>query len=91
MPITLDGELSLNMVFDGDLSTDIVFEGELGTYIEVSAQQYDTYTGSYEVTPSAETQTLATANKVLTEDIVVNPIPSNYGLITYNGSFITVS
>ena len=36
------------------------------------------YTGEYEVTPSAETQTLATANKKLTDDVTVNPIPSGW-------------
>ena len=49
------------------------------------------YEGSYEVTPSAEQQTLGTAGRTLSFDVVVNPIPSNYGLITYNGSTITVS
>lgn len=36
------------------------------------------YTGEYEVTPSAETQTLATANKKLTDDVTVNPIPNGW-------------
>lgn len=49
------------------------------------------YHGEYEVTPSAETQTLATQGKNLEQDIVINPIPSNYGLITWNGSTLTVS
>lgn len=49
------------------------------------------YHGVYEVTPSASVQTLQTTNRVLTDNIVINPIPNNYGLITYNGSFITVS
>ena len=48
------------------------------------------YTGSYTVTPSASTQTIHTANKLLSEDIVVNPIPSNYGLVSWNGSVLTV-
>lgn len=52
---------------------------------------YPAYEGSYTVTPSAEQQTLSTANKTLTANIVVNPIPSNYGLIEYNGSYIRVS
>jgi hypothetical protein len=34
---------------------------------------------------------LATAEKVVTRNIVINPIPSNYGLITWNGSTLTVS
>lgn len=49
------------------------------------------YSGEYEFTPSAETQTLPTAMRELTQDIVINPIPSNYGLITWNGSTLTVS
>lgn len=51
----------------------------------------DPYTGAYEVTPSQETQTLETYNKRMTGNVTVNPIPSNYGLITWNGAFITVS
>lgn len=49
------------------------------------------YEGSYEVTPSAETQTLPTSGLLMSHDVVVNPIPSQYGLITYNGSILTVS
>ena len=49
------------------------------------------YHGAYEVAPSAETQTLHTTNRVLTHEIVIDPIPSNYGLITWNGLVLTVS
>lgn len=49
------------------------------------------YHGEYEVTPSSEEQILPTANTRLAHDIVINPIPSNYGLITWNGSVLTVS
>lgn len=36
------------------------------------------YTGPYEVTPSPETQTLATEQKTLIHDVTVSAIPSNY-------------
>ena len=36
------------------------------------------YTGEYTVTPSAETQTLETASKKLSENVTVNPIPSGW-------------
>lgn len=49
------------------------------------------YDGSYEVTPSAEMQTLATKNFRMTDNITINPIPSNYGLITWSGAGIRVS
>ena len=51
----------------------------------------DPYAGTYEVTPSLQTQTLLTEEKFLYENVVINPIPSNYGLITWNGSVLTVS
>lgn len=49
------------------------------------------YEGNYEITPSEELQTLPTANRMLARDIVVAPIPQNYGRITYNGGGITIT
>jgi hypothetical protein len=51
----------------------------------------ETYEGPYEFTPTQETQTVPTADKVLLDNIIIHPIPQNYGLITYNGRTITVS
>ena len=52
---------------------------------------YTAYDGAYEVTPTQETQILQTASKVMTRDVTINPIPSNYGLITWDGHTLTVS
>ena len=49
------------------------------------------YEGEYEVTPTDRIQILATEGKLMMSDVVVNPIPSNYGLIGWNGSYLTVS
>ena len=57
----------------------------------INTGSWPPYEGDYEVTPSAEEQTLPTANRLLNKNIVVKPIPKNYGLITYNGYEITVS
>ena len=51
----------------------------------------DPYTGDYEITPTSEEQSLHTNGLRMTGDIIVNPIPSNYGLITWDGSNLTVS
>lgn len=64
----------------------INFTAEQGIPIYPSA-----YTRAYEVTPSQETQTLPTEGLMMSRDVVINPIPSNYGLITWNGSTLTVS
>lgn len=49
------------------------------------------YTGNYEVTPADYAQILPTENKLMTQDLTVKPIPSNYGLVTWNGSYLTIS
>lgn len=49
------------------------------------------YPGPYEVIPSEETQTLQTRWKDMAQDIVIAPIPANYGKITRVGVNIIVS
>lgn len=49
------------------------------------------YKGSYEFTPSEDEQTIEISGKTATHNITINPIPNNYGLITWNGSELTVS
>lgn len=71
------------------LSGNISANAELVTVLRHS--QMEEYDGPYEFTPTQSTQTALTENRVLLENIIINPIPSNYGLITYNGSVLTVS
>lgn len=67
----------------------VTFEATIGAeYAMVSA---DTYEGDYEFTPSDEEQTIVTTNRLLLDNIIINPIPSNYGKIEWNGSYLTVS
>lgn len=84
LTFVLDGgeSLSFALVEDGTLTFDV------STPHSIDA---DVYEGSYEVTPSAETQTLNTSGLMMSQDVTINPIPSNYGLITWNGSTLTVS
>ena len=77
-----------------DFGTDPVFEVEFDEGFEVDFSEIhipSDYSGSYEVTPTDEEQILPTGDKMLASDIVVKPIPQNYGLITWNGAYITVS
>ena len=43
------------------------------------------------ITPSTEEQVISAARKFMTGDIIVEPIPQNYGLVTWNGSVLTIS
>lgn len=58
---------------------------------EVYTMHIDQYDGEYEVTPAGYPQVLPTQGKMMTQDMVVDPIPSNYGLITWDGLYLTVS
>ena len=66
-------------------------EAEFGIITKVNEGAYPAYEGAVEITPSEEEQILNTANKTVLQNIVINPIPSSYGRITWNGSVITVS
>lgn len=63
----------------------------IGNPVIKTSDQYPAYEGPYNVTPTAVAQVLQTRNRSLTDFVVVAPIPSNYGLITYRGNIITVS
>ena len=84
----LSGTLSAPGRLSGTLSAPV---GISGTLTIPNAILPPSYEGDYEVTPSAETQTLNTDHLYMMDNITINPIPSNYGLVTYNGSTITVS
>lgn len=49
------------------------------------------YHGAVDITPTASVQVLETQGKLLADNIIIEPIPNNYGLITWNGSYLTVS
>ena len=59
-----------------------------GEHIEVPVAEY--YQGSYEITPSDQTQLIDCGGLGSLRDFVINPIPSNYGRITWDGSVLTV-
>lgn len=85
----LKGTLSPRGTLTGSLSA----RGSLSAVLTGGISTLDPlpyYNGEYAITPSTETQTLLTANKSMAENIVVNPIPSNYGRIEYSGGIITI-
>lgn len=85
---TIRGTLTSPGTISGSLSGSARLTGEISI---PSAADVERYEGAYEFTPTGETQTIDIINKMATDNIVINPIPSNYGLITYDGSGIRVS
>lgn len=50
----------------------------------------DHYHGAYTFTPTNEVQVVDIHGLVADEDIVIDAIPSNYGLVEWDGSILTV-
>lgn len=87
--VVLDGTCRLTNCLDGNCALTSQLNGNPFTVLKV--REVDYYTGSYEFTPSANTQTIEIDRLTASQNITINPIPSNYGLITWNGSTLTVS
>lgn len=86
------GELIGRLKSSGQLSGFLnAQKGISGLLTIPSAVDVEVYAGPYEITPAEDTQTIEIEHLMATQDIVINPIPSNYGLITWNGTTLTVS
>lgn len=85
--------VALTVVDDNAIALSV--SGEEGIGLTMSAEQLIVdppyFDGPYEFTPSASAQTIAIEEKMGRSDIIINPIPNNYGLITWDGSTLTVS
>ena len=75
--------------FEATLRGSEQFAATMGSYqVVVDVDDYD---GPYEFIPSDSAQTIPAAGLRLVQDVVIDPIPSNYGRITWNGLGIRVS
>lgn len=87
MAITLTVNTNDTVVLGVTGTESIGLQAEPSIYIDRST----IYDGPVEFTPSGSTQTIEIAGTKALENIKINPVPSNYGLITWDGSTITVS
>lgn len=82
----------IQVTFDGGQDFSVDFNGGVQDFdCNIDGILPGDYSGDYSVTPSSEPQTLPTAGRTLTFDVVVEAVPSNYGLVTWDGSTLTVS
>jgi hypothetical protein len=88
--------IPVSLTVDIDMAIPIVVSNSnvtvpVGLATPILASIVPEYDGDYDITPTSTAQVFQTNGKKLTHDFVVEPIPSNYGLITWDGSTITVS
>ena len=77
-PETLHGELQSTLDLSGSLTVPPIRGGV-------------PYTGDYEITPTEETQVLQTHGRILTKNITINPIPTDYGKVTWTSGHIRIT
>lgn len=77
MYLSIDGEVTTTAA---SLSGDVTIPADVAYY-----------SGDFEVEPSSEETVLQTEGKLMSRNITIKPVPSNYGLITWNGATLTVS
>lgn len=87
-PNHLSGELTPVGGLTGTLTAQGGLDGALSIPERIPV---DPYEGSYTITPTAEAQTIPVAHLLMREDLTVDAIPSNYGLVTWNGAYLTIS
>lgn len=83
-------DVSLEIEAERELALSVDGATEVALSVDGTVFSPTEYHGTTTVTPSSERQVLATAGTALIEDIVVNPIPSNYGLVTWDGSTLSI-
>ena len=81
---TLSGQLASRHALSGTLAPVQSVSGTL-------AIGEKPYAGPMTITPTTSAQTIPIANRRVTQDIIVEAIPNNYGLISWDGSILTVS
>lgn len=87
--VVIGGDWNGDLVIDGTCALELIQDGSASLVTAVDTRP--AWTGELEYTPTDETQVIQAAGHVFGDNITINPIPSNYGLITWDGSVLTVS
>ena len=95
--ITIKGKLSRKPILNGKISPSGVLSGKIsaskqlhGT-LTIAAGDIPSYHGETEITPSNAVQIIECGGLVVPSNIIVDAIPSNYGLIAWDGVTLSVS
>lgn len=83
----MTGHLTPRGRVSGSLSS-ITLTGEVTFPSVASVEQYK---GDYVFAPASVPQVIDIQGKQATEDIIIEAIPSNYGLVEWDGSVLKVS
>ncbi len=84
-------DVQITEQYEADVSVDGNIEAEADGSIVVNKIVADEFEGAYEYTPTQNTQVIEIAQKKAVQNITINPIPQNCGLVTWHGAFLHIS
>lgn len=67
------------------------YDASLDSTLNITIASGGHYDGDAIITPNNTQQVLVTAGLIVDSNITINPIPSNYGLVSWNGNVLTIS
>ena len=88
---SIEGHVTPTATIQGDVAASAVVSDTLVGGIIIREVPWPIYDGPTEIAPGEEEQVLQTDGTLLQQNITVAAIPANYGLITWDGSKLTVS
>ena len=77
----ITGRISRSHKLVGKISARKTVTGKIGVNVVP-------YSGEHVVTPTKETQTLATHGLKMISDVTINPIPNNYARMSWDGTIL---
>ena len=81
-------KLIFTLAEENDLIFGIADDDQLD--FELKEPSPESFHGEYIFTPTDEPQEIETAKKYMAKNIVIEPIPSNYGHIEWDGAILKV-
>lgn len=82
------GSVTLAQSLSGEITDPEKKSGSIG---KAKIELVPEYEGAYSITPTEQAQVIDVKDMKMKDNIVVDAIPNNYGLITWNGITLTVS
>lgn len=84
--------MSVREVYEATIANDrYTATLESGEYNSSIYGEGDTYGGRYRVTPSQQVQVLLTNGLMMVDNVTINAIPNNYGLVERVGMSLHIS
>lgn len=96
--LSLEGLLQEESRLCGQLQETVTLQGTLQSTADLSADLTVPpirggipYGGNYEITPTEEIQVLETRGKILSRNITIQPIPTDYGKVTWTSGHLLIT